>query len=68
MVSFSRNCLWNVRVNDSDRYLAIITACASTGVPCPLPIFDLSQKLFAHNKAQGGEHAGSVKPGAVQEA
>jgi uncharacterized protein len=49
----------------SNRYLAIITACASTGVPCPLPIFDLSQKVFAHNKAQAGEHAGAVGRGSV---
>jgi hypothetical protein len=43
------------------RYLAIITVCASTGVPCPLPIFDLSQKVFSHNRnAQKGEHAGAV--------
>lgn len=44
-----------------NRYLAIITVCASTGVPCPLPIFDLSQKVFAHNKAAKGEHAGVVR-------
>jgi hypothetical protein len=48
-----------------NRYLAIITVCASTGVPCPLPIFDLSQKFFAHNKAQADEHAGAVKTGNV---
>ncbi|KAF4629427.1 hypothetical protein G7Y89_g8720 [Cudoniella acicularis] len=42
-------------------YLAIITACASTGVPCPLPVFDLSTKVFPHNtEAQKGEHAGTV--------
>jgi len=42
-------------------YLAIITVCASTGVPCPLPIFDLSQKVLAHNTAaQKAEHAGMV--------
>jgi succinate-acetate transporter protein len=40
-------------------YLAIITVCASTGVPCPLPIFDLSQRVFPHSKAQIGEHAGA---------
>lgn len=41
-------------------YLAVITACASTGVPCPLPIFDLSSKVFAHNEnALKGEHAGA---------
>jgi hypothetical protein len=40
---------------------AIITVCAWTGVPCPLPVFDLSQKVFAHNtNAQKGEHAGTV--------
>lgn len=45
-------------------YLAIITVCATTGVPCPLPIFDLSQRVFAHNtNAQKGEHAGSVTQG-----
>ncbi|KAE9363559.1 GPR1/FUN34/YaaH-class plasma membrane protein-like protein [Stipitochalara longipes BDJ] len=45
-------------------YLAIITVCASTGVPCPLPVFDLSQKVFAHNtNAQKGEHAGTVTQG-----
>ena len=43
------------------RYLAIITVCASTGVPCPLPIFDLSQKVFVNSKAQADEHAGHVK-------
>jgi hypothetical protein len=43
------------------RYLAIITVCASTGVPCPLPVFDLSQKVFANSKAQADEHAGHVK-------
>lgn len=42
-------------------YLAIITACASTGVPCPLPIFDLSTKVFAGSSAKKMEHAGSVQ-------
>jgi uncharacterized protein len=42
-------------------YLAIITVCASTGVPCPLPVFDLSTKVFSHSKAQTNEHAGSVR-------
>jgi hypothetical protein len=46
------------------RYLAVITVCASTGVPCPLPIFDLSQKVLAHNEdAQKAEHAGAVRDG-----
>jgi len=42
-------------------YLAIITVCASTGVPCPLPIFDLSTKLFRDSGAKTNEHAGSVR-------
>lgn len=43
-------------------YLAIITACAATGVPCPLPVFDLSSKVFAGaEKAKLQEHAGSVQ-------
>lgn len=41
-------------------YLAIITVCASTGVPCPLPVFDLSTKLFRGSNAAAQEHAGSV--------
>jgi len=31
-------------------YLAIVTSCASTGVPCPLPIFDMSG-MFSGKKA-----------------
>lgn len=27
-------------------YLAIITSCAAVGIPCPLPVFDLSSKVF----------------------
>lgn len=27
-------------------YLAIVTACASVGIPCPLPILDLSHVVF----------------------
>ncbi|KAF7905499.1 uncharacterized protein EAF01_006020 [Botrytis porri] len=43
-------------------YLAIITSCASTGVPCPLPIFDLSSKVFFRNReAAKTEHAGAVR-------
>lgn len=41
-------------------YLAIITSCASTGVPCPLPVFDLSTKVFRTTKGAAQEHAGSV--------
>ncbi|GAB7352581.1 hypothetical protein MBLNU459_g2965t1 [Dothideomycetes sp. NU459] len=40
-------------------YLAIITSCASTGLPCPLPIFDLSTKVFSHSKAARDERAGA---------
>lgn len=32
-------------------YLSVILACASTGVPCPLPIFDLSHLLWNRGKA-----------------
>ncbi|KAK5120730.1 hypothetical protein LTR85_006088 [Meristemomyces frigidus] len=42
-------------------YLAIITVCASTGVPCPLPIFDLSTKFAAKSRAAQLEHAGAVR-------
>lgn len=41
-------------------YLAIITVCASVGIPCPLPIFDLSTKVFRDSSAVTNEHAGSV--------
>jgi hypothetical protein len=27
-------------------YLAILTACEAVGIPCPLPVFDLSGKVF----------------------
>lgn len=27
-------------------YLAIITSCAAVGIPCPLPVFDLSHIVF----------------------
>ncbi|KAF1828901.1 hypothetical protein BDW02DRAFT_511214 [Decorospora gaudefroyi] len=27
-------------------YLAILTACEAVGIPCPLPVFDLSSKVF----------------------
>lgn len=48
--------------DEMNRYLAIITVCASTGVPCPLPVFDLSSKVFTHNKeAAKTEHAGAVR-------
>lgn len=40
-------------------YLAIIAVCASTGVPCPLPIFDLSSKVFPTSDAAADERAGA---------
>jgi len=40
-------------------YLAIIAVCASTGVPCPLPIFDLSSKVFPGSTAAADERAGA---------
>lgn len=42
-------------------YLALIQACASTCVPCPLPVFDLSTKVFPNSEARLNEHAGNVK-------
>lgn len=27
-------------------YLTLIAACESTGIPCPLPVFDLSTRVF----------------------
>jgi uncharacterized protein len=27
-------------------YLAVITACEAVGIPCPLPVLDLSSKVF----------------------
>lgn len=41
-------------------YLAIQLACASTGVPCPLPAMDLSTSLFARSKAAAIERGGDV--------
>jgi len=40
-------------------YLAIIQVCASVGIPCPLPVGDLSQKLFNNSAAAREEAAGS---------
>lgn len=36
-------------------YLAILTSCAAVGIPCPLPVLDLSTKVFA--KHDDLEHA-----------
>ncbi|KAM3086904.1 hypothetical protein ACMFMG_001024 [Clarireedia jacksonii] len=47
-------------------YLAMITSCASTGVPCPLPVFDLSTKVFARDREGAkSEHAGAVQQNAL---
>lgn len=27
-------------------YLAVLTACEAVGIPCPLPVLDLSSKVF----------------------
>jgi len=40
-------------------YLAIIQVCASVGIPCPLPVMDLSQKLFKDTQAAQDERAGA---------
>ncbi|EDU49707.1 membrane protein [Pyrenophora tritici-repentis] len=39
-------------------YLAILTACEAVGIPCPLPVFDLSSRVFPNkNRAdQVAEH------------
>ncbi|KAL9055733.1 MAG: hypothetical protein Q9162_003369 [Coniocarpon cinnabarinum] len=40
-------------------YLALITACESTGIPCPLPVFDLSSHVFpdkSKNQLKTDEH------------
>lgn len=34
-------------------YLAILTACAAVGIPCPLPVFDLSSKVFPKKDETG---------------
>jgi succinate-acetate transporter protein len=31
-------------------YLTIITVCEAVGIPCPLPVFDLSSKIFPTKK------------------
>lgn len=41
-------------------YLAIQLACASTGVPCPLPAMDLSTNLFTKTKAAAIERGTDV--------
>lgn len=32
-------------------YLAILTACEAVGIPCPLPVLDLSSKVFPKKEA-----------------
>ncbi|KAF1350637.1 GPR1/FUN34/yaaH family-domain-containing protein [Delphinella strobiligena] len=34
-------------------YLAIVTGCAAVGIPCPLPVFDLSSKMFPKSTDKG---------------
>jgi succinate-acetate transporter protein len=34
-------------------YLAILTACQAVGIPCPLPVFDLSSKVFPEKSKTG---------------
>jgi len=38
-------------------YLALLQVCASVGIPLPLPIGDLSTKLFVNTKAARAEAA-----------
>ncbi|THZ93083.1 hypothetical protein D6C82_09080 [Aureobasidium pullulans] len=35
-------------------YLAILTACAAVGIPCPLPVLDLSSKVFSKDSPKEG--------------
>lgn len=35
-------------------YLAILTACAAVGIPCPLPVLDLSSKVFSKDSLKEG--------------
>ncbi|KAJ9630784.1 hypothetical protein H2203_001309 [Taxawa tesnikishii (nom. ined.)] len=34
-------------------YLAILTACEAVGIPCPLPVLDLSSKVFPKKSDKG---------------
>jgi succinate-acetate transporter protein len=34
-------------------YLAILTVCEAVGIPCPLPVFDLSSKVFPKKENVG---------------
>lgn len=33
-------------------YLALLTACEAVGIPCPLPVLDLSSKIFPAKKVE----------------
>jgi len=35
------------------RYLAILEVCETVQIPCPLPVFDLSSKIFPAKKKSG---------------
>lgn len=37
-------------------YLAILTACAAVNIPCPLPVFDLSTKVFPGQNKMHRDH------------
>lgn len=36
-------------------YLTIIVACEATGIPCPLPVFDLSSRVFPDAKTKAAK-------------
>lgn len=44
-------------ISDADsilkRYLAILEVCEAVQIPCPLPVFDLSGKIFPAKKKSG---------------
>lgn len=37
------------------RYLAILEVCECVQLPCPLPVFDLSGKIFPQKKKEAKE-------------
>jgi hypothetical protein len=36
-------------------YLAILTACEAVGIPCPLPVLDLSSKVFPAKQPESSQ-------------
>ena len=38
-------------------YLALLTVCEAVGIPCPLPVFDLSSRVFPTKDKDGAKKA-----------